>query len=131
MNKRIIIIIVVILVLCVLLFFGIKVKPVKEDGKLLFDFLNQEEFDIEDIESVKYIRYTEGGDNTITYTDSDNIKSMYNSVKNIRVGKETNRACEDNTTVYIFNMKDNTQFKVEIECDWVVIGNKRYNIVKD
>ena len=56
---------------------------------------------------------------------------MYNSVKNIRVGKETNRACEDNTTVYIFNMKDNTQFKVEIECDWVVIGNKRYNIVKD
>jgi len=131
MNKRIIIIIVAILVLCVLLFFGIKVKPVKEDGKLLFDFLNQEEFDIEDIESVKYIRYTEGGDNTITYTDSDNIKSMYNSVKNIRVGKETNRACEDNTTVYIFNMKDNTQFKVEIECDWVVMGNKRYNIVKD
>lgn len=131
MNKRIIIIIVAILVLCVLLFFGIKVKPVKENGKLLFDFLNQEEFDTENIESVEYIRYTEGGDNTITYTDSDNIKSMYNSVKNIRVGKETNRACEDNTTVYIFNMKDNTQFKVEIECDWVVIGNKRYNIVKD
>ena len=131
MNKRIIIIIVVILVLCILLFFGIKVKPVKENGKLLFDFLNQEEFDTENIESVEYIRYTEGGDNTITYTDSDNIKSMYNSVKNIRVGKETNRACEDNTTVYIFNMKDNTQFKVEIECDWVVIGNKRYNIVKD
>ena len=129
-NKKIIIIVAIVLVLC-LIIVCLKLKPANEKGTPLFEFLNQDELNIDDIESVDYIRYTEGGDNTITYTEPDNIISLYNSVKSIMVGKETNRACEDNTTVYSFKLKDDKKFTVEIECSWLVIGNKRYEIVKD
>ena len=131
-NKKIILIVIVaivVLVLCV--FFSLKIKPAKVEGTLYFDFLGQKELDVNDIESIDYIRYTEGGDNSVTYTDSRKIRSLYSSIKYTKVGKETNRACEDNTTVYILNMKDGSKYKIEYECDWVVIGNKRYEIVKD
>jgi len=130
MNKKVIIIIVILVIICLAL-FGIKLSKTPEKGEFLFDFLGKEEFDVDEIELVNYIRYTEGGDNLITYTERDNIESLYNTVKSIKVGKETNRACEDNTTVYSFKMRDGTDFTVEVECSWLVLNNKRYEIVKD
>ena len=130
-NKIIILIVVVAVVLTCVLLFSLKIKPVKVEGVPYFDFINQKELNVNDIESIDYIRYTEGGDNSVTYTDNDKINSLYNVIKNTKIGEETNRACEDNTTVYILNMKDGSKYKVEYECDWVVIGNKRYEIVKD
>ena len=119
MKKFIIALVVFLLVGCS------KVEP-----KPLLEFLNKD-FDLNDVTSVEYVRYTEGGDNRVIYTEKNDIERLYNAVKDIKIGKETSMACEDNTTVYIFNMKDNKTVAVEIECDWVVIGNTRYEIVKD
>ena len=38
--------------------------------------------------------------------------------------------CDDNTKIYVFNMDNGSSISVEIECDWVVLGNKRYEIIK-
>lgn len=132
MKKKLLVGLLIVMVLLFYLLFSFKIRQ-KEviNSEPLLEFLEQSEINADDIEKITYIRYTEGGDNEVIYTDKDDIKSIYNRVKNIKVGKETNRACEDNTTVYIFNIKNGTNLKVEIECDWVVINNKRYEIVKD
>ena len=132
MNKKLIIALSIIVgVIFLGLFLSIKFIPVKVESKPIFSFLNEETLNVDDIESIKYVRYTEGGDNEVIYTSKKDIESLYNSVKNISIGKETNRACEDNTTVYVFNLKDETKLTIEIECDWIVVNNKRYEIVKN
>ena len=37
-------------------------------------------------------------------------------------------ACEDNTTVYVLYQKDGSKVSIEFECNWLVIGRKRYLI---
>ncbi len=83
---------------------------------------------LEDIISVTVIRYTEGGDEEKTYTETGEIEKNYNYWKNKKLGKETTQSCEDNTTVYIFKLKDNASISIEKECDWIVIQDKRYLI---
>ena len=39
-------------------------------------------------------------------------------------------ACEDNTTVYLITLKDGKKKTITIECDWIIIGDKRYLIEK-
>ena len=67
-NKKIIIIVAIVLVLC-LIIVCLKLKPANEKGTPLFEFLNQDELNIDDIESVDYIRYTEGGDQHKEYSE--------------------------------------------------------------
>ena len=83
---------------------------------------------LDKIKSINYIRYTEGGREDNEIIDKDEITTIYNYLKNIKVGEETNRACEDNTTIYELHLNDDRDIKIEIECDWLVIGNKRYLI---
>ncbi|MBQ3298049.1 MAG: hypothetical protein IJG97_04495 [Bacilli bacterium] len=83
---------------------------------------------LEDIISVTVIRYTEGGDEEKTYTETEEIEKNYNYWKTKKLGKETTQTCEDNTTVYIFKLKDNASISIEKECDWIVIQDKRYLI---
>ena len=37
-------------------------------------------------------------------TGYEKIEIFYNSLKNLKIGEETQRACEDNTTVYKINL---------------------------
>ena len=76
------------------------------------------------------MRYTEGG-MTEEKIDNSYIKGHYNNLSKYKVVKPTNRACDDNTTVYQFTMKDNSKTSFEFECDWIVIGNMRYEVVKE
>ena len=44
----------------------------------------------------------------------------------MKIGRKTDMACDDNTTIYVFTLTDETKLSLEIECDWVVINNIRY-----
>ena len=130
----------IILALCMFTLVGCdkikkKIKDVVEDPPIkesipLMNFDKYKDFVIDNVESMSVIKYTEGGADEKKVTDKEAIKSRYNSLKKIKIGNETNRACDDNTTIYRFNMKDGTSTSFEFECDWLVIGNKRYEIKK-
>ena len=48
----------------------------------------------------------------------------------MKIGKETDQVCEDNSTVYNF-IEEEKAIHFEIECDWIIINNKRYLIYKN
>ena len=83
---------------------------------------------LDKVKSIDYTRLTEAGRNDETITDKEKIKSIYNSLKNKAIGKEVSSACDDNTTIYSFNMTNGKKVNVEIECDWLVVGNKRFEL---
>ena len=37
-------------------------------------------------------------------------------------------ACEDNTWVYKFHLKDGQDVSIEFECQWLVLGRNRYTV---
>ena len=103
--------------------------PIKESIPL-FEFDKYKDFILDNVESLSITKYTEGGASEEKVTEQTEIQSTYNMLSKINIGNETTRACEDNTTVYKFTMKDGTTTTFEIECDWLVVGNKRYEIEK-
>ena len=44
----------------------------------------------------------------------------------MKIGRKTEMSCDDNTTIYVFTLADETKLSLEIECDWVVIDNVKY-----
>ncbi len=104
-----------------------KVESVVENIPLM-EFGDFKNITLDKIESIDYTRLTVAGSDTQTIIDKEEIKSIYNSLRNMKVGKETNQACEDNTKIYSFNMNDDKKIKIELECEWLVIGNKRYEV---
>ncbi len=106
-------------------------KP--EDTKFvetkLLEFGDFKNIKLDKIINVEKIRYTVAGGDRETITDSEEISNLYNLLSKVKLVEETDMACEDNTTIYIFNLDDDTKVSVEFECDWVIVKNKRY-IVK-
>ena len=103
--------------------------PIKESIPL-FEFDKYKDFIIDNVTSLSIIRYTEGGADEEKITAQDKIQNTYNMLSKINIANETTKACEDNTTVYRFTMKDGTTTVIEIECDWLGVGNKRYELEK-
>ena len=101
-------------------------EPQVEEGKTLMELDHFNSVKVDNISSVLITRYTEGGDDYEEITDESEIAGIYNRLNSRKVGEKTEQACEDNTTVYIFNLVDDSTVSVEIECSWVVIGNERY-----
>ena len=83
---------------------------------------------LDKIKSIDYVRLTEAGRNEEIITDKEKIKNIYNSLKSKNIGKEVSNTCDDNTTIYTFNMSDDKKINIEIECDWLVINNKRFEL---
>lgn len=83
---------------------------------------------LEEISSVTIIKETEDGVDEQTYEEKTDIEKNYNYWKNKKLGKKTTKSCDDNTTTYVFNLKDNATISVVKECDLVVINNERYLI---
>lgn len=110
----------------------LKVKENKEPTKIvsLMEMEPYKNLKMEDVIEIEKLRYTEGGMEPITITDKDEINKTLYYLLNMKLGDETERACEDNTTVYVIKTNDEKEIKVEIECDWVIISGKRYLIVK-
>ena len=127
MTKKIVIIIPILLILLFLI-SQIEIKQeihINEINIKLFDHNYYKELKIEDVNKIEISKYTEGGVETKEITDEDEIINTYNSFKNIILIEETQMACEDNTTIYKFITNDK-EYKIEKECNWFVINNKRY-----
>lgn len=81
-----------------------------------------------DIIKVTVRRFTVAGGHDEVYDSYEDIHRLQSSVSSIKLVKETQMACEDNTTVYIFETNTGKSISVEVECDWIIIGKKRYLI---
>ena len=127
MKKIIKIITAILIVVLLIIIILVLVNKKEETPKTpLFEMKEYNNIKYEQIKSINIMKYTEGGVESIMVDQPKEIKATYNKIKKIKVGKEVQTACDDNTTVYVIQFKDDTTKEVEIECDWIVIGDKRY-----
>ena len=95
------------------------------ESTFLMDYGDYKNITEDNIKQIEIIKYTEAGSNT-TLVDENSIIGVYNKLKKMKIGRKTDMACDDNTTIYVFTLTDETKLSLEIECDWVVIDNIRY-----
>jgi len=130
-NKKIIIWLIILLLVVGLLIVLSLYK--KEDVSYSKNLLKMEPYNkikLKEIKSITVNTYTEGGSESTLYDLKSDIESTYNMLKKIKVGKETTKACDDNTTVYVITLNNDEEISIEIECDWLVNNEKRYLIKK-
>lgn len=96
-----------------------------DESTSLMDYGDYKNITEDNIKQIEIIKYTEAGVNT-TLVDENSIISVYNKLKKMKIGRKTEMSCDDNTTIYVFTLADETKLSLEIECDWVVIDNIRY-----
>ena len=106
-----------------------EIEEPKVEEKYIMDLDVYEDLVLDDVVSIEKIRFTEGGDIRETITAKDEITRIYNMLKETKIKGLTDRACEDNTTVYVLKTKENS-YSFEFECDWFLYDNNRYNVVK-
>ena len=94
----------------------------------IMDLDEYKDIDPSAISSINYITLTEAGRNDEMITDKNEILSIYNYLSKIKVGNETTMACDDNTKIYEFKMASGNIKSIEIECEWIVVNNKRYEL---
>ena len=95
------------------------------ESTFLMDYGDYKNITKDNIKQIEIIKYTEAGANT-TLVDENSIISVYKKLKKMKIGRKTDMSCDDNTTIYVFTLTDETKMSLEIECDWVVIDNIRY-----
>ncbi|MBQ3468589.1 MAG: hypothetical protein IJH18_00805 [Bacilli bacterium] len=99
-------------------------------GNISTKLLDNDEYkdiSLDKINYIEIIKYTEGGDEREKITDQASISRIYNSLNSIELRGLTDRACEDNTTIYAIFLKNGVRKAIEFECDWIIINGKRYN----
>lgn len=96
-----------------------------DESTSLMDYGDYKNITEDNIKQIEIIKYTEAGVNT-TLVDENSIISVYNKLKKMKIGRKTEMSCDDNTTIYVFTLADETKLSLEIECDWVVIDNIKY-----
>ena len=96
-----------------------------DESTSLMDYGDYKNVTKDNIKQIEIIKYTEAGSNT-TLVDENSIISVYNKLKKMKIGRKTEMSCDDNTTIYVFTLADETKLSLEIECDWVVIDNIKY-----
>lgn len=105
-------------------------KDTPKENVSILEYGDYKNITLDNVEKVTKVRYTVGGAEDEVITDSDEIKNIFNSISKLKIGEQTDMACEDNTTIYRFEMKNKEKYSIEIECDWFVIDGKHYNVVK-
>lgn len=135
MNKKVIIFSAMILLLCIgFIVVHYVYSEGDEEDTTTYKYLKEtdlyKKINIDEVSQLTITKYTEGGALLEEITDIEEIESTYNSLGNIRLGKKTDMACEDNTTIYLFQESDEKKTAIEIECDWIIIGKDRYLINK-
>lgn len=96
-----------------------------DESTSLMDYGDYKNITEDNIKQIEIIKYTEAGVNT-TLVDENSIIRVYNKLKKMKIGRKTEMSCDDNTTIYVFTLADETKLSLEIECDWVVIDNIKY-----
>ncbi len=126
-GKKLFIIIGILLVLCLILFIII-IKKTSYKTTPLLEMKQYSNLKKEDIKQITIMKEQEGGVESILEDQKNDINKTYELLNNIEVGKTTKKTCDDNTTRYIIELNDGSIVEIVVECDWVVIDDKRYLI---
>ena len=114
-----------------------KEKPVEKKKKInnientyVLDYEEYQKISLDTISSIGVLNYTEEGIKKETYTKKEDIEGIYDYWKEQKIGQEIPQRCEDNTTIYTFELKDKTKISIEKECDWIIINEKSYDLME-
>lgn len=81
---------------------------------------------VDNIKTINIVKYTDDENESVFQEQKNEIKKTYNDLSKYKVGKETKNACFDKRTIYFFELEDGQEVSIEIECDWIVLNEKRY-----
>lgn len=131
MNKKIILISILLVLFVVIAIIFVNKKSKGDDEDMLNEvsgtFEKLDEINVNDINSIKYIFYTEGGATEKVVMDSETISQIYNLLKNVKIVKLSNMATEDDGLTIIINV-DNENIKYVFEGNNIVIDRKGYEV---
>ena len=80
-----------------------------------------------DIESIKYIFYTEGGAQENTITDKESIGEICTRIKNIIIEKKSNLGTTDDGLAIIIKL-ENEELKYIFEGKNIIINKEQYEV---
>lgn len=117
---------VIVLIITLLIVTGCSIKEKEKELNIgLMDFEEYKEIDVNQITSIEYSWFNEGGREDKTIEDKDEITRTYNSLKNKTIINTSEMACEDNTKLYIIKT-DSKDYRIEIECNILIHNKDRY-----
>ena len=126
-GKKLFVCICILLILCLILLIII-IKKTSYKTTPLLKMKEYSNLKKDDIKQITIMKEGVGGIESILVNQENDINKTYEYLNNIEVGKETKKGCDDNTSTYIIELKDNSMIEIVIECDYVVMKNKKYLI---
>lgn len=131
MNKKIIYIIFIIIVTCLVGFILLKINKKQSNEEIPISTENNidklKNIDTKDIESIKYIFYTEGGAQENTITDKESIGEICTRIKNIIIEKKSNLGTTDDGLTIIIKL-ENEELKYVFEGKNIIINKEQYEV---
>ncbi|MGN1384209.1 MAG: hypothetical protein ACI4XD_02825 [Clostridia bacterium] len=131
MNKKIIYIIFIIIVTCLIGFILLKINKKQSNEEIPISTENNidklKNIDTRDIESIKYIFYTEGGAQENTITDKESIGEICTRIKNIIIEKKSNLGTTDDGLTIIIKL-ENEELKYVFEGKNIIINKEQYEV---
>lgn len=131
MNKKIIYIIFIIIVTCLIGFILLKINKKQSNEEIPISTENNidklKNIDTRDIESIKYIFYTEGGAQENTITDKESIGEICTRIKNIIIEKKSNLGTTDDGLTIIIKL-ENEELKYIFEGKNIIINKEQYEV---
>ena len=131
MNKKIIYIIFIIIVTCLIEFILLKINKKQSNEEIPISTENNidklKNIDTRDIESIKYIFYTEGGAQENTITDKESIGEICTRIKNIIIEKKSNLGTTDDGLTIIIKL-ENEELRYVFEGKNIIINKEQYEV---
>ena len=131
MNKKIIYIIFIIIVTCLIGFILLKINKKQSNEEIPISTENNidklKNIDTKDIESIKYIFYTEGGAQENTITDKESIGEICTRIKNIIIEKKSNLGTTDDGLTIIIKL-ENEELRYVFEGKNIIINKEQYEV---
>ena len=131
MIKKIIYIIFIIIVTCLIGFILLKINKKQSNEEIPISTENNidklKNIDTRDIESIKYIFYTEGGAQENTITDKESIGEICTRIKNIIIEKKSNLGTTDDGLTIIIKL-ENEELRYVFEGKNIIINKEQYEV---
>ena len=131
MNKKIIYRIFIIIVTCLIGFILLKINKKQSNEEIPISTENNidklKNIDTRDIESIKYIFYTEGGAQENTITDKESIGEICTRIKNIIIEKKSNLGTTDDGLTIIIKL-ENEELRYVFEGKNIIINKEQYEV---
>ncbi len=100
------------------------------ENTYVLDYEEYRKITLDNIISIGVLNNSEDGMKKETYTKKEDIEGIYDYWKEQKIGQEIPQRCDDNTTIYTFELKDKSKVSIEKECDWIIINEKSYDLME-